>query len=144
VGRWGQIAGQNRARDLVGRVLEDPFHMPNCTILPPRKLAGNRISLDLLELAGKSPAVPLFNLPLQYRTVSPQAIQKSTPMTALDFIDSFRGQLHSAQIDFALTSGQACVYYGIQQTTKDSDWIIRPSTEDELNAIMPPVELLLP
>lgn len=53
-------------------------------------------------------------------------------MTALDFIDWFRVQLHSAQIDFALTSGQACVYYGIQQTTKDSDWIIRPADLSKL------------
>lgn len=53
-------------------------------------------------------------------------------MTALDFIDWFRCHLHAAQIEFALTSGQACVYYGIQQTTKDSDWIIRPADLSKL------------
>jgi hypothetical protein len=48
-------------------------------------------------------------------------------MTAVDFIDWFRAQLHGARIEFALTSGQACVYFGIQQTTEDSDWIIKSS-----------------
>ncbi len=61
-------------------------------------------------------------------------------MTALDFIDWFRGQLHSVQIDFALTSGQACVYYGIQQTTKDSDWIIHPADLSKLTALFCEVE----
>jgi hypothetical protein len=53
-------------------------------------------------------------------------------MTALDFIDWFKSHLHAAKIEFALTSGQACVYYGIQQTTKDSDWIIGPADLSKL------------
>ncbi len=43
------------------------------------------------------------------------------------FLNFFCKLLTEAEIDFALTSGQACVYYGIQQTTKDSDWIIEPN-----------------
>ena len=42
------------------------------------------------------------------------------------FLNQFRKLLQTAGVRFALTSGQACVYYGIQQTTKDSDWIIEP------------------
>jgi len=42
------------------------------------------------------------------------------------FIDRFRRELHAAGIRFFITSGQACVHFGIQQTTKDSDWIIEP------------------
>lgn len=47
-------------------------------------------------------------------------------MSPLAFIQWFRQSLHEYGIRFALTSGQACVYFGIQQTTKDSDWIIEP------------------
>ena len=42
------------------------------------------------------------------------------------FLNQFRILLQNAGVRFALTSGQACVYYGIQQTTKDSDRIIEP------------------
>lgn len=48
------------------------------------------------------------------------------------FIDRFRQELHVAGIRFLITSGQACVHFGIQQTTKDSDWIIEP---DDLSAL---------
>lgn len=44
----------------------------------------------------------------------------------LGFLIQFRRQLRNADIRFALTSGQACVHFGIQQTTKDSDWIVEP------------------
>jgi hypothetical protein len=44
-------------------------------------------------------------------------------MSPLDFLNWFRLELHRAGISFAITSGQACVYFGLQQTTKDSDWI---------------------
>jgi hypothetical protein len=44
----------------------------------------------------------------------------------LDFLRLFAGQLRGAGIRFAITSGMACVHYGLQQTTKDSDWIIAP------------------
>jgi hypothetical protein len=42
----------------------------------------------------------------------------------LDFLRIFAGQLRQAGIPFAITSGMACVHYGLQQNTKDSDWII--------------------
>ena len=35
-------------------------------------------------------------------------------------------RLRGAGIRFAITSGMACVHYGLQQTTKDSDWVILP------------------
>lgn len=44
----------------------------------------------------------------------------------LDFLTVFAGKLREAGIHFAITSGMACVHYGLQQTTKDSDWIIAP------------------
>ncbi len=42
----------------------------------------------------------------------------------LDFLRIFAELLRSEHIPFAITSGMACVHYGLQQTTKDSDWII--------------------
>lgn len=45
-------------------------------------------------------------------------------MAPLGFLNWLRAEFRNAGIRFALTSGQACVCYGIQQTTKDSDWII--------------------
>lgn len=44
--------------------------------------------------------------------------------TPLEFLDVFRSTLRSAGITFAVTSGMACIRYGLQQTTKDSDWIV--------------------
>jgi len=44
--------------------------------------------------------------------------------TPLEFLKIFAGQLQQAEIPFAITSGMACVHYGLQQITKDSDWII--------------------
>lgn len=52
------------------------------------------------------------------------------------FIHKFQQDLHSAGIRFAITSGQACVYFGIQQTTKDSDWIIVPEDLSRLRAML--------
>jgi hypothetical protein len=52
------------------------------------------------------------------------------------FLVFFRQRLHKANIRFALTSGQACVHYGIQQTTKDSDWIVEPRDLGKLVALL--------
>lgn len=41
----------------------------------------------------------------------------------LEFLHIFVKRLREANIRFAITSGMACVHYGLQQTTKDSDWI---------------------
>jgi hypothetical protein len=66
-------------------------------------------------------------------------------MTPLGFLNWLRVEFRKAKIRFTLTSGQACVYYGIQQTTKDSDWIIGlEDIERELAEIVPPLEVLLP
>lgn len=46
-------------------------------------------------------------------------------MTSIfDFLRQFQGHLDKAGIRYAITSGLAAVHYGIQQTTKDSDWIV--------------------
>jgi hypothetical protein len=52
------------------------------------------------------------------------------------FIRRFRDDLHAAGVRFAITSGQACVYFGIQQTTKDSDWIVEPDDLSRLRAML--------
>lgn len=46
--------------------------------------------------------------------------------TPLEFLYHFRDLLREYEVRFAITSGMACVYYGLQQNTKDSDWIIEP------------------
>lgn len=40
------------------------------------------------------------------------------------FYRSFRGLLRERAIKATLTSGMACVEYGLQQNTKDTDWIL--------------------
>ena len=47
-------------------------------------------------------------------------IRMSSPRASIEW---FRRELHAAGVQFAIPSGQACVHFGIQQTTKDSDWI---------------------
>jgi hypothetical protein len=42
------------------------------------------------------------------------------------FYRSFRGLLRERVIKATLTSGMACVEYGLQQNTKDTDWILDP------------------
>ena len=39
--------------------------------------------------------------------------------TPLDFLNTLRIDLRASGIRFAITSGMACVHYGLQQTTKD-------------------------
>jgi hypothetical protein len=46
--------------------------------------------------------------------------------TPLDFLNTFRVEMRASGIRFAITSGMACVHYGLQQTTKYSDWIVPP------------------
>jgi hypothetical protein len=47
-------------------------------------------------------------------------------LSVFEFLDEFSGRLRGAGVRFAITSGMACVRYGLQQTTKDSDWIVEP------------------
>ena len=56
------------------------------------------------------------------------------------FIQWFRRELHAAGVRFAITSGQACVHFGIQQTTKDSDWIVAPDDLPRLRSVLADAE----
>jgi len=62
-------------------------------------------------------------------------------VSPLKFLSDFRQRLHAAGIRFALTSGQACVHFGIQQTTKDSDWIIAPEDIGRLRDLLVQMDL---
>lgn len=45
-------------------------------------------------------------------------------------------RFQAAGIGFAITSGQACVHYGMQQTTKDVDYIVHPGDLDKLRTLL--------
>lgn len=62
----------------------------------------------------------------------------------LDFLKIFAGQLREAGIPFAITSGMACVHYGLQQNTKDSDWIIPADALERLRELLAKREEDLP
>jgi hypothetical protein len=62
----------------------------------------------------------------------------------LDFLRIFAGLLRAEGIPFAITSGMACVHYGLQQTTKDSDWIIPADALPRLVALLERKEGELP
>ena len=62
----------------------------------------------------------------------------------LDFLGIFAGRLRQAEISFAITSGMACVHYGLQQTTKDSDWIIPAEDLARLRGLLSRLEGELP
>lgn len=58
----------------------------------------------------------------------------------IDFYRSFQGLLRGRGITAVLTSGMACVEYGLQQTTKDTDWIVAPADFDSLVALFGDLE----
>lgn len=60
--------------------------------------------------------------------------------SALEFYRTFQSLLTERGIRHALTSGMACVEYGIQQTTKDTDWIIDPAALVVLVALLQELE----
>lgn len=62
----------------------------------------------------------------------------------LDFLKIFAGELRTAGISFAITSGMACVHYGLQQNTKDSDWIIPSEDLERLRQLLGKLEGGLP
>ncbi|MBI4027326.1 MAG: hypothetical protein HY360_20240 [Verrucomicrobia bacterium] len=62
----------------------------------------------------------------------------------LDFLRVFRVRLREAGIRFALTSGMACVEYGLQQSTKDTDWIIAPDDLGKLRTLFAGLEAASP
>ena len=45
----------------------------------------------------------------------------------IEFYRTFRSLLHEWGVEGVLTSGMACVEYGLQQNTKDTDWIVAPA-----------------
>jgi len=53
----------------------------------------------------------------------------------IDFYRSFQGLLRGRGIAAVLTSGMACVEYGLQQNTKDTDWIVAPADIGRLVAL---------
>jgi len=56
------------------------------------------------------------------------------------FYRSFQSLLRGRAITGVLTSGMACVEYGIQQNTKDTDWIVAPGDIDRLVALFGELE----
>lgn len=62
----------------------------------------------------------------------------------LDFLRRFAAELQQAGIRFVITSGMACVHYGLQQTTKDSDWIVPPEELERLRELFTRLEGQLP
>jgi hypothetical protein len=54
----------------------------------------------------------------------------------IQFYRSFQSLMREHGIRHVLTSGMACVEYGIQQNTKDTDWIIHPEDLDKLVALL--------
>jgi hypothetical protein len=62
----------------------------------------------------------------------------------LDFVKRFAAELRRSGIRFAITSGMACVHYGLQQTTKDSDWIIAPEELDRFRELLGRFECEMP
>ena len=62
----------------------------------------------------------------------------------LDFLRVFADRLRSAGIPFAITSGMACVHYGLQQTTKDSDWIIPAGAIEPFRELLEKLEGAMP
>jgi len=54
----------------------------------------------------------------------------------IQFYRNFQALMQQHGIRHVLTSGMACVEYGIQQNTKDSDWIIHPEDLEKLIAML--------
>jgi hypothetical protein len=56
------------------------------------------------------------------------------------FFRAFQALLQGRGITGVLTSGMACVEYGLQQNTKDTDWIVAPAEIDRLVALFVELE----
>ena len=50
----------------------------------------------------------------------------------IQFYRTFQALLRGRAIEGVLTSGMACVEYGLQQNTKDTDWIVAPAQVERL------------
>ena len=58
----------------------------------------------------------------------PPAAHENVRMSdPIEFYRTFRTLLRERAIPGVLTSGMACVEYGLQQNTKDTDWIVDPA-----------------
>ena len=62
----------------------------------------------------------------------------------IGFVQRFRDLLRAAGVRCAITSGMACVHYGLQQTTKDTDWLIDPDHLDRLRGVLESLEKQFP
>lgn len=79
----------------------------------------------------------------------PRPCSYTAPVTPfLAHLEEFSRLFTRAGVRFAITGGMACVRYGLQQTTKDSDWIVAPETLGavcgvlkELESRAPPAEV---
>lgn len=58
----------------------------------------------------------------------------------IEFFRSFQTLLRGRSIAGVLTSGMACVEYGLQQNTKDTDWIVHPDDSANLVALFGELE----
>jgi len=59
------------------------------------------------------------------KTASFSASHYTTRMSdPIQFFRSFQSLLRERSLVGVLTSGMACVVYGLQQTAKDTDWIV--------------------
>lgn len=54
----------------------------------------------------------------------------------IQFYRNFQALMRQHGIRHVLTSGMACVEYGIQQNTKDTDWIVHPEDLPALVAML--------
>jgi hypothetical protein len=54
----------------------------------------------------------------------------------IQFYRNFQALMRDHGLRHVLTSGMACVEYGIQQNTKDTDWIIHPDDLEKLLAML--------
>ena len=57
----------------------------------------------------------------------------------IQFYRNFQALMQQHDIRHVLTSGMACVEYGIQQNTKDTDWIIHP---EDSQAVLFPIDVI--
>lgn len=84
----------------------------------------------------KGPAPPDGSPPV-LDTYRPKAsFASSTMASPIQFYRGFQALMRQHGIRHVLTSGMACVEYGIQQNTKDTDWIIHPEDLPALVAML--------
>jgi hypothetical protein len=62
----------------------------------------------------------------------------------IGFVHRFRDLLRGAGVRCAITSGMACVHYGLQQTTKDTDWVVDPAHLDRLRQVLTSLQAAFP